>query len=190
VSLELQHALRERPLWVWAALLIAWGMQLFAAPSAASIAVIAAWALFLPVFSHAALREREFATTALVFSSVGATSRLLRVRALGLLLIGVACAAPALTRFAMVEPLLCLALLGLIVSLAIWSLALGALTGSARPLELLFLLGALLALNGVGVLDASIAPMSTLLAHVALLPLALLLLAFAWPRLSRVSASA
>ena len=190
VSLELQHALRQRPLWVWAALLIAWATQLFATPSTASIAVMGAWALFLPVFSHAALREREFATAAVVFSSVGATSRLLRVRMLGLLLIGAACAAPALLRFAMVEPLLCLTVLSLIVSLAAWSLALGALSGSARLFELLFLLGALLALNGVGVLDASIAPVTTLLVHIALLPLALLLLAFAWARSSRVSASA
>jgi len=190
VSLELQHALRERPLWVWAALLIAWGVQLSAAPTTASLVVIAAWALFLPVFSHAALREREFATATVVFSSVGATSRLIRVRILGLLLIGAACAAPALMRFAMVEPQLSLALLSVIVSLVAWSLALGSLSRSARPFELLFLVGALLALNGVGALDVSIAPGSTLLAHIVLLPLALLLLAFAWPRMSRAAGSA
>ena len=56
--------------------------------------------------------------------------------------------------------------------------------------RLLFLVGALLALNGVGALDVSIAPGSTLLAHIVLLPLALLLLAFAWPRMSRVAGAA
>lgn len=190
VSLELQHGLRERPLWVWGALLVAWATQIFAAPTAAGLAVIAAWALFLPLLSHAALREREFATAAVVFSSAGAASRLLRVRMLGLLLIATACAAPALTRFAMVDPLLCLAMISVIGSLAAWSLALGAATGSARPFELLFLLGALLALNGVAAIDASIAPAATLLVHIALLPFALLLLAFAWARSSRVAGSA
>jgi hypothetical protein len=188
LSLELQQGLRERPLWIWAALLAAWAVQLFATTNTASIAVIAAWALLLPLFSHAALREREFATAAVVFSSVGARSRLLRVRLLGLLLIGVVCAAPALARFAAIESMLCVTLLGLIVSLAVWALALASLTGSARPFELLFLLGALFALNGVPALDASIAPLPTLLVHLALLPPALILLAFAWARSSGVPA--
>jgi hypothetical protein len=186
VALELQHALRERSLWAWAALLLLWGVQAVAPPALASLAVIGAWALFLPVFSRAALREQEFATAALIFSSVGAATRLLRVRGLLLLLLGGACAAPGIARFALAQPMLCFALLGLVVSLAVWALALGALTGSARPFELLFALGALLALNGVGAIDASVAPGATLLAHAASLPLALLLLGFAWPRASRV----
>jgi hypothetical protein len=185
VSLELQHALRERPLLAWGAMLLAWGLQLFATPAIASLAVIGAWAVFLPVFSRSALREREFATAAIVFSSASAISRLFRVRCAVLLLLGMACTAPALIRFAMVDAMLAVTVLVLVLSIATWSLCLGALTGSSRPFELLFVLGALLALNGVGALDAAIAPMRTLLTHIALLPLALLLLAFAWPRLSR-----
>jgi len=189
-SLELQHALRERSLLAWGALLVAWIAQLVASPAVASISVIGAWAVFLPMFSRAALREREFGTAAVVFSSVSATSRLFRVRAMVLLLLGFVCAAPALARFAVTDPWVFLALLSLVASLAAWALALGSLTGSARPFELLFVVGGLLALNGVGALDASAAPGSTLLVHTALLPLALLLLAFAWPRSSRVAGCA
>ena len=190
VSLELQHALRERPLFAWGVLVAGWIVQLAASPGVASLAVIAAWALFLPVFSRAALRERETATADVVFTGASAAARLLRARAAVLVLLGVACAAPALARFALAEPALAAALLVLAGSLAAWSLALGALTGSARPFELLFVLGALLALNGVGALDASVAPVSTLGAHAALLPVALVLLALAWPRHCRAQAGA
>lgn len=190
VSLELQHVLRERTLPAWLALLVAWGVQLFATPSLAGLAVIGAYAVFLPAFSHAALRERESATAPVVFSSVSALSRLLKVRAFGLLLIGVACTAPSLLRFAASAPVIALALLVLAASLAVWALALGALTGSARPFELLFVAGGLLALNGVGALDVSVAPALTLQAHAALLPVALFLLLFAWPRAGRAACTA
>lgn len=190
MSLELQQTLRQLSLPAWAALFVAWGVQLGAAPPTACLAVIAAWALFLPAFARAATRETEFGTAALVYSSAGAVPRLLRVRAGGLLALGVLATAPALLRFAASEPLIAVALGALVVSLAAWALALGALTGSSRPFEALFAIAALLALNGVGVLDASVAPRTTLFAHAAGLPLALLLLVFSWPRATRAAGSA
>lgn len=190
VSLELQHTLRERSGLAWLMLLALWVVQLSAAAGVASLAVIGAWAVFLPVFSRAAAREREFGVADVVFSAVAAGTRLLRVRGAVLLLVGLACGAPALIRFAWMQPLLGIALLGVTVSLVAWALALGSAARSARPFELSFVLGGLLALNGVGALDVSVAPLPTLLAHLALLPLALLLLAITWPRLIRAAARA
>jgi len=161
LALELQLALRQRQLWWWLAMLATWAFQALGSSHVGMLAVLAAWLLSLDVYARLALREQMTRTGQVVFSNPGGRRRVLAVRSLMLLVLGLAAGLPALLRFGL--PVAVVAL-----SIAIWALALGALTRNPRTFELLMAAGAYLAIDGL--------PVFTLMPHLALLPVAAVLL--------------
>ncbi|MCK9385656.1 MAG: ABC-2 transporter permease [Nevskia sp.] len=180
---ELQFVLRQRAGWWWLALLASCGVQIFAPPSAVSIAVIAAWMLSLDSYAHAALRERDSGTAAFVYTATGATGRILRARGLALLTLAWLPTLPAVLRYAATAPAAAFAVLVIGASIASWGYALGALTRNARTFELLAVALAYFSIQGLPVLNISAAPISTALWHLALLPVAITLALLALPQL-------
>ncbi len=162
LAFELQLALRQRQLWWWLALLATWGFQLLGTSHVGMLAALAAWLLSLDVYSRLALREQLTQTGPVVFSAAGARRRVLMARWLTLVVLGLVAGLPALLRFGL--PIAAVAL-----SIATWALALGALTRNPRTFELLMAAGAYLAIDGL--------PVFTPMPHLALLPVAAVLLA-------------
>ncbi|GAB2875144.1 ABC transporter permease [Pseudoduganella ginsengisoli] len=181
LALELQLALRQRRLWWWLSLMAAWAVQLLAKPGVAALALVAAWVLSLDLFARSGLREHGQGMGAVVFGASGAARRVGCARWLMLVLVGVLCGLPLLVRFGIGNAPLALAALAVILSLASWGLALGALTRSAHAFELLVCALAYLAIDGAPALNVAASPALTGAVHVALLPLSALILWRTWP---------
>lgn len=181
---ELRLALHGRRVWWWLALASAMVLQAAAkAPHDAGLALLAAWVLMSQVIAAPAMRETEYGSGPLVFSAPDAVRRIVLARwlaAAGLLLLATM---PAQLRFAAELPAAALATLAVDLSIATWSLALGALTRSARVAELAIFVLAYLGMQAVPVLDVTVSPMWTLQVHAALLPCAAMLAWLAWPRM-------
>ncbi len=186
VAAETQLVLRSRRAWWWLLVLVSFGVQSFAPPPIVAMAAIASWALLLDVLGGAVLRESETRTAALVFSAAHARTRVLATRWTMLTALTWLATLPALLHLAIARPTAALALLAIGASLSAWGLALGAATRNARSFELLFVVLAYVSLNGAPALNVGIAPWTTLAAHLALLPVAAVLLSLAWPRLCRL----
>ncbi len=186
LAAELRLELRQRRLWWWLAMLAAAGVQLFAPRQAASLAVLASWLLLMDVFSRGVLREHDSGTAALLFCSAGARGHVLLARALTLLALAWGFTLPALLRFLLAADVAsALAVVVLGASVALWGLALGALTRNPRAHELLLCLLAYVTLQGPGALDVASASHASTWWHAAGLPLAGALVLAAWPRLHR-----
>jgi ABC-type polysaccharide/polyol phosphate export permease len=82
------------------------------------------------------------------------------------------------------SPVAALALLVICASIASWGLCLSTLCRNPRPFEMLLLLVAYLAMQGMPVFDIALAPQVTLAWHGLLLLPAWAALAWAWPRLA------
>ena len=185
VATETQLVLRDRRAIWWAALVATLLAQALLPAAQVPLAAIAAWALLVDVLAGAALREQRTGTAALVFSAAGARGHVLQARFAMLAGLALAVSLPALVRLAAAQPLAAAACAATALSLALWGLALGAASRSARAFELGFVVLAWTGLNGLPVLHAGAAPAATLAGHLALAPVALALLAFFWPRLCR-----
>ncbi|SFH00042.1 hypothetical protein SAMN05518865_12816 [Duganella sp. CF458] len=179
---EVEMPLRQRPGWWWAAVLAAWAGQLGGDAQAAGWAVLAAWVLLLDIFARAPLLEREAGSAGIVLSAPGARWRVPLARWLALVWLALLAVAPALLR-ALAEPALAAGLLLSALSLPAGAMALGALSGSERPFELLACVLVYLGVQGQGVLNPAAASGASLLFHLAVLPLALLMFRLGWPRL-------
>lgn len=181
---ELRLALHGRRMWWWLALAAVMVLQVAAkAPHDAGIALLAAWVLMSQVAAAPAMREAEWGSAPLVFSAPDAVRRIVLARWLavaGLLLLATL---PAQLRFAAELPAAALATAAADLSIATWSLALGALARTARAAELAIFVLAYLGMQAVPVLDVTSAPMWTLQMHAALLPCAAMLAWLAWPRM-------
>ena len=92
---------------------------------------------------------------------------------------------PALLRFAAVTPGAALAILVIAASLTAWGIAFGTLFGNARGFEIVFCLLLYLGLNKHAVLNVLTDPLGTSVWHATLLPLAVLLALWRWPRVIR-----
>lgn len=181
---ELKLALRQRRAWWWLAAIGTLGAQCGPLPSVQT-GMLLAWLLALDVLAHAALREREHATGALVFTAPSILGRLLGARALTGVALLCALSLPALLRFAVSAPLSALAVTVVAASLASWGLAFGAVCRNARPFELLMVGTVYVGLQGGTLLDVVRDPQRTLWLHGIGLAVAWALLAWAWPRLAR-----
>jgi ABC-type transport system involved in multi-copper enzyme maturation permease subunit len=182
---ELKLALRQRAIWWWLAALVVLGVQTFAPQESMRIALLFAWILPLDVLAHSVLRERDHGTGALVFTAPNILKRLLATRFLVGFTMLFALSLPTLVRLLISEPLAALAALTAIAAITSWGLCLGALCRNARPFELLMVGTVYVCLNGATVFDPASHPLSTLTLHASALLPALLLLAWAWPRLAR-----
>jgi hypothetical protein len=183
LAAELQLTLRGRKLWWWGACLAAAAAQVFAAPEIAMLAVIAAWTLSMDIYSNAALREHETGCAPAVFCSANAGGRILLARWLALVAVGCMVTMPAIVRYSTVAPMSALAIVLIGVSLASWGLTLATLTRNPRTFELLLCVLAYLGFQESPLLHIGVAPAWTVSAHLAMLPLAALLLWVGWPRL-------
>jgi hypothetical protein len=183
VAAELQLVLRARRRLWWLALLVLLGIQLFAPPQNVAIAVIGAWLLSLDAFARSALRERDTGTAAFVFSAAKSNQRVLLARWIMLLMLAWLPTLPALLRFGLSAPSTALAVIAIGATFATWGLALGTLTRNQRLFELLAVSLAYVSIQGLPVLNAAVAPLPTALWHLAMLPLAVLVLLPMWPRL-------
>ncbi len=182
---ELSLVLRQRRRWWWLALLVAFVLQVFAAPKGLLAGVLLAWLLPLDIHSRSALRERESDTAALLFTAVGIRWRLLSVRIAVGLTPAWAATLPAMLRLSEDAPMAALATLVCGASVALWGLASATVARSPRLYELAMLLLAYVSIQGALALNPLDDPLTTLGWHAALLPAALLALAVGWPRLAR-----
>jgi hypothetical protein len=182
VAAELKGGLRDRRAWWWLLVLLAFGLQAFAAPKVMAIGLLLAWALPIDLLARAGLQELERRTGALVFTARGIVPRLLAARFLAGFVLLLALSVPALLRLPAHGAL---AVVAVAASLASWGLALGATTRNPRLFELL-LLGALYAaLQGAAIFDVRAEASATAAMHLLGLLPAWALLAWAWPRLAR-----
>jgi hypothetical protein len=177
---ELQRCLRQRPVWWWIAVLAAFVTGGVAPPEAGALAAVASWMLLLDLYSRAAGTEREYRTSALVFSAASGGRDVLLARWCMLALLGFAATLPAFMRFAFSVPMAAVALLAATLSLPTLALALGAVTRGPRLFEVVVCLGAYLALNGVPLLHVAADPAWTALVHAALLLPAGVVAWFGW----------
>lgn len=185
VAAELQLTLRQRAGWWWLAVLAAAGAGMLAPMPGAALAIVAGWGLLLDKYGQAALQERGTRTGAIIFSASGAGRRVLQARWIVLFALGVLVNLPAVLRFSVSQPIVAVAIVMVAASIPAWSLAFGALTGNSRTFELLACVFGYLALNEVAVLNVGIDPGWTTLVHILMLPLAILLAALGWTRLSQ-----
>ena len=140
------------------------------------LGLLGAWVLLLDQLGHLALRDTETQTAAFVRSAVGGVQRVVLARMLSNLLLTWALTLPGLLHLLLAgQPAAALAgaLVGL--SLPAWGLALGVLTGSARPFELLVVVLAYAAVQSVPVLAVVPEAWFTAGLHALLLPGAALL---------------
>jgi hypothetical protein len=177
---EWRLVLRQRRAIWWVALAVLWVAQATAPAKGLAIATIGAWLACIDVFARAALRERDTATGALVFTAAGAARRLLVVR------IAVSCAlalgvvAPALVRAAIADPAAALALVAVAATVALGGLGLAAACRSPRPYELALVFLAYIGVQGDPTLAPFDDPATTLARHAWLLPAGVLLLVAGW----------
>ena len=188
VAAELRLVLRPRRLRWWLAMVGLWVAQSVAADKPLVMAMVAAWLLSLDVFARLVLREHDTRTGALVFSAPRILWRLLAARTVVAISLAWVLVLPALLRLAVTEPAGAAAALVGATSIALWGLACGAACRNPRPFELVLLLGGYVSIQGAWLLNALVAPGTTLFWHAAMLPVAATLLAVMWPRLRRVSA--
>lgn len=181
---ELRLALHGRSPWWWLALAVAMAMQaLSGAPAQTGFALMATWVLMAQVAAAPAMREADSGAGPLVFSAPRAVHRILIARWLGVALLLVISSVPALLRFTSAAPAAAVAVLAVNLSLATWALLLAAITRTARTAELAIFVLAYLGMQGLPLLEVTLAPMWTLQMHAALLPVAGLLAWLAWPRM-------
>ncbi|MFN8766652.1 MAG: hypothetical protein ACK5XH_00235, partial [Lysobacteraceae bacterium] len=158
VAAELRLALRPRGAWWWIFALGALVAQAAAPPEGRLVAWLLALGLTLPYVAHAMVRDREAGTQDLIAAGIDIPFHLVIARLGAGLLLGLAMSTPSLLR----APLAVSACVASVVAIGF---ALARLTGNARSGELLFVLSAYLALNGVAVFQASSAPTSTVIGH-------------------------
>ena len=158
VGAELRLALRPRSAWWWMFALGAIVAQAAAPAEGSTIAWLLALGLTLPYVAHAMVRDREAATDDLMAASLDVPARLVAARLGAALLLGLAVSIPSLLQ----APFAVAACVASVVGVAF---ALARLSGNARAGELLFVLSAYVALNGVPVFQAFGAPASTTIAH-------------------------
>lgn len=182
---ELKLVLRQRRVWWWLAVLLAFGLQLFGARKPFEMGLLLAWILPLDILARSILRERDNGTGALVFNAPGILPRLLAARLLAGIGLLVALTFPGLVRLAIHAPMGALAMLAISASIATVGLSLGALFRNARLFELLLVGAVYVGLQGATLFDVSIDPQATLIRHLLLALPAGLLLAWSWPRLAR-----
>jgi hypothetical protein len=182
---ELKLALRQRPIWWWMAVVLAFGLQAFGEGMGMQCGMLLAWILPLDILARGVLREVDHGTGGLVFVAPDILRRLLAARFLTGFVLLLTLSLPGLVRLSVTSPFAVLALLGVCASIASWGLSLGALCRTSRPFELLLIVAVYAALNGVPFFDLSLAPQVTAMWHLALLLPAWLALAWSWPRLAR-----
>lgn len=183
LSAEILLTLRQRGMLWWLAIFGAGLMQVLAPSPAAAVGVILAWMLWLDTLAHAALRDKETGTEALVFTAPGALWRILGARWLAQFALVWLSTLPAMLRFSVGMPPAAAAVALAGFSLAVWGLAFGALWRNARPFEVALCALAYHALNGGTFLNVAIDPWKTCILHATVLPLAIGLLLWCWPRL-------
>ncbi len=186
ISAELLLVLRQRRLLWWLALLVLCVLQAVAPAPAAAVAVCLAWTLSLDVLAHAALRDAETGTRELIFTAPHATWRVFSARAIALLAMTLGCTLPAMLRFAVAAPSIALAIIAISMSLAAWGMAFGTAFGNARAFEIVFCVLIYHALNGGAVLNVAADPLGSSVWHMTLLPLAVMLALWRWPRMVHV----
>ena len=174
VAAELRLVLRGRRWWWWLALVGLFGMQAFADPKGMSIAVILSWILFIDVFARLVLREQETRTGGLVFTAASARLKLPLARAVVTIGLAWAVTLPAMLRMASSEPVVALATLAVGASLALWGMAIGALSRNGRPYELLMLVVGYGGMQGAAMINVIVSPEVTLRWHLIGLPIALI----------------
>ena len=176
LAAELQLTLRHNSRWWWGAMGLAWCVQLIASNEQVALAIVAVWVLLLGTVSRAALRELDAGTGDIVFSA-DVRSGVLRARWVALLAVSVLANLPALVHTLLTAPAIAWATVVVGASLVTWAMALGTLTGNGRTYELLVCVLAYFAFNDGFVLNVSINPLRTALAHfVVMLPIVALLL--------------
>jgi hypothetical protein len=186
VSAELLLVLRQRRILWWLALIVLGVLQVTTPKDVAGLPICLAWLLSLDLLAHAALRDVQTGTRELIFTAPGATWRVLRSRALVVLAMILLTTLPALVRFSFIAPGMALAIVAIAASLTAWGIAFGTLLGNARAFEIVFCLLAYHALNGGFILNVSTDPLGSAVWHAALLPVALALSVWRWPRLVRI----
>ena len=174
VAAELRLVLRGRRWWWWLALVGLFGMQAFADPKGMSIAVILSWIMIIDVFARLVLRERETRTGGLVFTAASARLKLPVARAVVSIGLAWAVTLPAMLRMALSEPVVALATLAVGASLALWGMAIGALSRNGRPYELLMLVVGYGGMQGAAMINVIVSPEVTLRWHLLGLPIALI----------------
>ena len=139
------------------------------------------------MLSRNILREVDNGTGGLVFTAPQLLRRLLVARfatGFGLL---VALSLPGLIRLSVTAPMAVIAVLVVCASIASWALSLSAVCRNPRPFELLLLVAAYLSTQSVPIFDISVAPQATAAWHAVLMLPAWVVLAWAWPRLARLT---
>lgn len=187
LAAELQLALQGRkPMW-WLGVLLAWVFQCSPGGPWAAYGVIGAWLLLAPVYGNAPLRESRHGADAIMFSAAQGARRIFFARWIMLLMLGWLLTLPAMVQFAGPAPMAALAVLVVGGSLASWSMALAALTRSARPVEVLLCGCAYFGLQGMAVLNVASDAAWTVMLHTTLLPGAGIAYLLSWPRLTMVT---
>ena len=156
-------------------------LQLIVPQNIIALVCLSAWILNLDIFSQLALRERKHDTGALIYVSENAQKNIFIVRFSLALLFALAPIVPAIIRL-LSNPVVLLALLLTAVAVALCALFLAVLTRSQRPFEILMILFTYAGFQGVYILNAAIAPSSSIALHTALIGLMSVGLLLLWPR--------
>lgn len=185
LAAELKLVLRQRRLWWWLALAIAWGAQLSGVRAAVGIGVIGAWLVSVDVFARAVLRERETGTGPLLFVAAGAARNLLLARIGVAVVLAVLAVAPALLHLSASDPVAASALLLGAANVAFAGLALGMACRNPRPYELLLVVLAYAGVQAQGPLSMVVNARGLLPLHALALPLLVAAVVVLWPRFAR-----
>ncbi|WP_397596798.1 ABC transporter permease subunit [Silanimonas sp.] len=161
VAAELRLALRPRGAWWWVFALGALGAQFGAPGEGRHAAWLVALALGLPYFARALLRDDECGTADLLASGERRRGQLRAARLTAASLLALGLSLPSL----IVSPEHAFAVAAAALSVAACGFGLARLTGNARTAELLYVLGAYLALNGAPVFSPFVHPQATVLWH-------------------------
>jgi hypothetical protein len=161
VAAELRLALRPRGAWWWLFAFGALGAQFGAPGEGRHAAWLVALALGLPYFARALLRDDECGTADLLASGERRRGQLRAARLTAASLLALGLSLPSL----IVAPEHAFAVAAAALSVAACGFALARLTGNARTAELLYVLGAYLALNGAPVFSPFVHPQATMLWH-------------------------